>query len=62
MEVCACWEVWGEWCTKRVLGSHGCGLWMSIIMGWDAFAQYLESVVGMGNWVRLWHYGVETTH
>uniref|UniRef100_A0A2N9HJL9 SGTA homodimerisation domain-containing protein n=1 Tax=Fagus sylvatica TaxID=28930 RepID=A0A2N9HJL9_FAGSY len=50
MEVCACWEVWGEWCTKRVLGSHGCGLWMSIIMGWDAFAQYLESVVGMGNW------------
>lgn len=45
----------GGRCTKRVNGSHGCGLWKSIRMGRDTFARHLGFEVGKGNRVRVWH-------
>ncbi len=45
----------GGWCTHLVRGSHGCGVWKSIMMGWDSFAKHVSFKVGIGSQIRLWH-------
>ena len=30
-------------------GSHGCGVWKHIRMGWEAFSTHVGFKVGMGN-------------
>uniref|UniRef100_A0A2N9FHC8 Kinesin motor domain-containing protein n=1 Tax=Fagus sylvatica TaxID=28930 RepID=A0A2N9FHC8_FAGSY len=41
--------------TDEAPRSHGCGVWKSIMMGWDSFAKHVSFKVGIGSQIRLWH-------
>jgi hypothetical protein len=45
----------GGWITKPSRDRHGCGLWKSIMMGWDDFRRYTSFEVGLGSKVLFWH-------
>ena len=45
----------GYWSTGWIRGSHGCGVWKGIMLGWDGFSTHLRHKVGRGDKVRLWH-------
>lgn len=61
MEVCSIFKVLGGfgggggWCLKLDKGSHGWGLWRSIMMGWEEFSEYISFEVGLGDRVQFWH-------
>jgi hypothetical protein len=45
----------GGWITKPSRDRHGCGLWKSIVRGWDDFRRYTSFEVGLGSKVLFWH-------
>uniref|UniRef100_A0A2N9IRA3 Reverse transcriptase domain-containing protein n=1 Tax=Fagus sylvatica TaxID=28930 RepID=A0A2N9IRA3_FAGSY len=45
----------GGWITEPSRDRHGCGLWKSIMMGWDDFRRYTSFEVGLGSKVLFWH-------
>jgi hypothetical protein len=45
----------GGWITKPSRDRHGCGLWKSIMRGWDDFRRYTSFEVGLGSKVLFWH-------
>ncbi|XP_028067083.1 uncharacterized protein LOC114269911 [Camellia sinensis] len=44
----------GEWCSKTVGLSHGCGVWKGIWLGREAFWSRVRLKVGTGDRVRFW--------
>ena len=44
-----------DWSIGWIRGSHGCGVWKGIMLGWDGFSAHLRHKVGRGDKVRLWH-------
>ena len=47
-------EEWAGWTSKLGRGVHGCGLWISIRMGWEVFNKYVQYKVGVGDRVKFW--------
>ena len=45
----------GGWSSIKPKGSHGCGLWKGIMLGWDLFFQHVELVPGYGDMILFWH-------
>ena len=40
---------WTFWSSNIPRGSHGCGVWRHVWMGWEAFSTHVGFKVGMGN-------------
>jgi hypothetical protein len=48
-------SLWGGWCSKKVLGTFGVGVWKHIRRGWDKFCNFVRFEVGVGSHVSFWH-------
>jgi hypothetical protein len=47
-------EEWGGWQSKPYRGSHGCGLWKSISLGWGTLLEQIMFSAGRGDRIRFW--------
>ena len=45
----------GEWCTRVVRGTHGCGMWKNIRKGAKSFFGHVLYVAGEGFRIRFWY-------
>ena len=45
---------WGGWQSKPCRGSHGCGLWKSISLGWGTLLEHIKFSAGRGDRLRFW--------
>ena len=46
---------WGVGSTRVCRMDQGCGLWRSIIEGWENFSKHLSFVVGDCSHILFWH-------
>jgi hypothetical protein len=46
---------WGGWCSPKLVGSFGVGLWKNIRKGWETFSSFFRFEVGDGVTAKFWH-------
>jgi hypothetical protein len=46
---------WGGWCSSKLVGTYGVGLWKNIREGWGTICRHIRFQVGDGSKVRFWH-------
>ena len=46
---------WGAWCSFKLLGPYGVGLWKNIRRGWMMFYGHARFELGDGSKIKFWH-------
>jgi hypothetical protein len=39
---------WGGWCSRKLVGAYGVGIWKNIMRGWEKFSSHTRFEVGDG--------------